>query len=166
MYQTDLRRARLFRVSPDFACPPWGPLISRMLKNPFSPRLLKKVEMQGGGPGTHPQDGCRCEAYLVRTPQIGLFQQPVRRSCVVSGIQFTGETTRRGYLSARAERVRQGSFRIREASTSLVKEYRPTRRSRWNRPEIWARSPGAIAGFPHENTFRDVPVSSERRNVK
>ena len=41
--------------------------------------------MQGGAPGTHPQDGCRCEAYLVRTPQrrasaptpqMGLFQQP------------------------------------------------------------------------------------------
>ena len=60
---------------------------SRILKNPFSPRLLKKVQMQGGAPGTHPQDGCRCEAYLVRTPQrrasaptpqMGLFQQPVR----------------------------------------------------------------------------------------
>ena len=60
---------------------------SRMLKNPSSPRLLKKVQMQGGAPGTHPQDGCRCEAYLVRTPQrrasaptpqMGLFQQPAR----------------------------------------------------------------------------------------
>jgi hypothetical protein len=58
-----------------------------MLKNPFSPRLLKKVQMQGGAPGTHPQDGCRCEAYLVRTPQrrasaptpqMGLFQQPAK----------------------------------------------------------------------------------------
>ena len=62
-----------------------------MLKNPFSTRLLKKVQMQGGAPGTHPEDGCRCEAYLVRTsqrrasagvpteggsPQMGLFQQP------------------------------------------------------------------------------------------
>ena len=37
---------------------------SRMLKNSFTPRLLKKVQMQGGAPGTHPQDGCRCEAYL------------------------------------------------------------------------------------------------------
>jgi len=35
-----------------------------MLKNSFTPRLLKKVRMQGGAPGTHPQDGCRCEAYL------------------------------------------------------------------------------------------------------
>ena len=35
-----------------------------MLKNSFTPRLLKKVQMQGGAPGTHPQDGCRCEAYL------------------------------------------------------------------------------------------------------
>jgi len=37
---------------------------SRMLKNSFTPRLLKKVQMQGGASGTHPQDGCRCEAYL------------------------------------------------------------------------------------------------------
>ena len=35
-----------------------------MLKNSFTSRLLKKVQMQGGAPGTHPQDGCRCEAYL------------------------------------------------------------------------------------------------------
>ena len=28
-----------------------------MLKNSFTPRLLKKVQMQGGAPGTHPQDG-------------------------------------------------------------------------------------------------------------
>jgi hypothetical protein len=38
-----------------------------MPKNPFSPRLLKKVQMQGGAPGTHPKDGCL---------QMGLFQQP------------------------------------------------------------------------------------------
>jgi len=40
-----------------------------MLKNSFFARLLKKVQMQGGAPGTHPQDGCRCEAYVVRTSQ-------------------------------------------------------------------------------------------------
>ena len=66
---------------------------SRMLKNPFSPRLLKKVQT------THPADGYPAardarapteggsEAYLVRTsqrrasaptPQMGLFQQPAR----------------------------------------------------------------------------------------
>jgi hypothetical protein len=28
-----------------------------MPKNPFSPRLLKKVQVQGGTPGTHPEDG-------------------------------------------------------------------------------------------------------------
>jgi hypothetical protein len=59
-----------------------------VLKNSLLPRLVKKAQMQGGTPGTHPQDGCRCEAYLVRTsqrrvsaptPQMGLFQQPVRR---------------------------------------------------------------------------------------
>src|SRR3989338_5672808 len=58
-----------------------------MRKNPLFPRLLKKVQMQGGVPGTHPQDGCRCEAYLVctsqrraspPTPQMGLFQQPAK----------------------------------------------------------------------------------------
>jgi len=64
-----------------------------MLKNPFSTRLLKKVQLQGGTPGTHPEDGCRCEAYLVRTSQRrasargthqrwvsvdGPFQQPAR----------------------------------------------------------------------------------------
>jgi hypothetical protein len=37
---------------------------SRLLKNPLSLRLLKKVQMQGGAPGTRPQDGCRREAYL------------------------------------------------------------------------------------------------------
>ena len=41
----------------------------RLLKNLLLPRLLKKVQMQGGAPGTRPQDGCRCEAYFVRTPQ-------------------------------------------------------------------------------------------------
>ena len=56
-----------------------------MLKNSFSPRLLKKVQMQGGV--THPSDGYPgpSEAYFaVRrnecpsapTPQMGLFQQP------------------------------------------------------------------------------------------
>ena len=59
----------------------------RILKHLFSFRLLKKVQMQGDAPGTHPQDGCRCEAYLVRTPQrrasaptpqMGLFQQPAK----------------------------------------------------------------------------------------
>ena len=60
----------------------------RLLKNPLSPGLLKKVQMQGGV--THPSDGypARCEAYLVRTsqrrasaptPQMGLFQQPAGR---------------------------------------------------------------------------------------
>jgi hypothetical protein len=31
----------------------FGHCISRMLKIPFSPRLLKTVQMQGGAPGTH-----------------------------------------------------------------------------------------------------------------
>ena len=52
-----------YRTERGSGCP------SRMLKNSFSARLLKKVQMQGGAPGTHPQDGCRCEAYLVRTSQ-------------------------------------------------------------------------------------------------
>src|SRR5574337_130792 len=73
---------------------------NRLLKNPFSPRLLKKVQMQGGVPDTHPQDGCRCETYLVRTsqrrasagvpteggsPQMGLFQQPARAKRITGG---------------------------------------------------------------------------------
>jgi hypothetical protein len=51
--------------------------------------------MQGGAPGTHPQDGCRCEAYLVRTSQrrastptqqMGLFQQSARGgACLIGG---------------------------------------------------------------------------------
>ncbi len=39
-----------------------------MLKNSFWPRLLKKAKVQGGKPGTHPQDGCRRETYVPRTP--------------------------------------------------------------------------------------------------
>ena len=46
-----------------------GGRVSRMLKDSFLPRLLKKVQMRGGAPGTHPQDGCRREAYFVRTSQ-------------------------------------------------------------------------------------------------
>jgi hypothetical protein len=53
---------------------------NRMLKNSFTPRLLKKVQMQGGA---------RCEArgVLTRTSQrrasaptrqMGLFQQPAK----------------------------------------------------------------------------------------
>ena len=66
-----------------------------MLKGPLSPRLLKKVQMQGGV--THPADGypARREAYLRRTsqrrasagaptaggsPQMGLFQQSANRN--------------------------------------------------------------------------------------
>ena len=30
---------------------------SRLLENPFSPDCSKKVQMQGGAPGTRPQDG-------------------------------------------------------------------------------------------------------------
>jgi len=41
-----------------------------MLKNSFTPRLLKKVQMQGGAPGTHPQDGCRCEAWCSGTMRV------------------------------------------------------------------------------------------------
>jgi len=73
----------------------WIP--NRMLRYAFSPRLIKKVQTThpsdgspGGAPGTHPQDGCRCETYSsVRapqrrasapTPQMGLFQQPAKES--------------------------------------------------------------------------------------
>ena len=54
----------------------------RMMKYSFSPRLLKKVQMQGGA---------RCEVRGVLTgtsqhrasaptPQMGLFQQPAKRT--------------------------------------------------------------------------------------
>jgi hypothetical protein len=68
-----------------------------MLKNPFSPRLFKKVQMSRGFAGRRAgypsagwapiKMGTRCEAYMVRTPQrrasaptpqMGLFQQPDR----------------------------------------------------------------------------------------
>jgi hypothetical protein len=61
--------------------------ISERLNNSLFLRLPRKVQMQGGAPGTHPEDGCRREAYLARTPQrraseptlqVGLFQQPNR----------------------------------------------------------------------------------------
>jgi predicted heme/steroid binding protein len=53
-------------------------LLNRVLKNSLLPRLLKKVQMQGGAPGTHPEDGC---------PQVGLFQQPVKRFPMVGPLR-------------------------------------------------------------------------------
>ena len=49
---------------------------STLPKNPLLPRLLKKVQMQGGAPGTHPEDGRPIPR--MGTPQMGLFQQPAR----------------------------------------------------------------------------------------
>jgi hypothetical protein len=45
-----------------------------MVKNPFSRRLLKKAQMQGGAPGTHPEDGCRRCAFFssLRVPLSGI----------------------------------------------------------------------------------------------
>ena len=63
-----------------------APGTSKMLKNPVSPRLLKKVQMQGGpcsagyppqvGPGVLPVR--RSERTNGPTQQMGLFQRPAR----------------------------------------------------------------------------------------
>jgi len=52
-----------------------------MLKNPFFPRLLKKVQMQGGTPKAERGvlEVRRSEWQGAPTPQMGLFQQPARR---------------------------------------------------------------------------------------
>ena len=56
-----------------------------MLKNPFSLRLIKKVQT------THPTDGypaardARCEAYLVRTSQPGTHLMGVERANAADG---------------------------------------------------------------------------------
>ena len=53
---------------------------NRMLKNPFSPRLLKRAQMPGGAPGTQPKAGCRREAYLrVRRSAARARGVPIRR---------------------------------------------------------------------------------------
>ena len=51
---------------------------SRMPKNSFSLRLLKKVQLQGGAPGTHR----RWAPIGMGTRQMGLFQQPASGSRV------------------------------------------------------------------------------------
>ncbi len=55
-----------------------------MLKNSFWPRLLKKAKVQGGKPGTHPQDGCRREAYRVPIP-MGAYVAVPRRVPMLMG---------------------------------------------------------------------------------
>jgi hypothetical protein len=72
-----------------------------MLKNPFSPRLLKKVRMQGGAPGTRPQDGYRCEVYLVRTSQ--------RRAS--AGVPTEGGSPQMGFFSSLLDRGVPGASR-------------------------------------------------------
>ncbi len=63
-----------------------------MLKSLLSARPLKKVQMQGGAPGTHPPDGCRREAYSGRTsqhrtqPSVGYPARQRRRWAVFSGL--------------------------------------------------------------------------------
>ena len=44
-----------------------------MMNNPSSSRLLKKVQMHGGAPGTHPEDGCRREAYCLTPLALSLL---------------------------------------------------------------------------------------------
>jgi len=49
-----------------------------MLKSLFTPRLLKKVQMQGGAPQAERGvlEVRRSERRGATTPQMGLFQQP------------------------------------------------------------------------------------------
>jgi len=53
------------------ACTPPGS--NRLPKNLLLARLLKKVQMQGGAPGTHPPGWA---PIRMGTRQLGLFQQP------------------------------------------------------------------------------------------
>ena len=73
----------------------------RLLKNPLSPRLLKKVQMQGGAPCTHPPGWVQVRGVLSSyvaaprerggthpkdgSPQMGLFQQPASHDGSSSG---------------------------------------------------------------------------------
>jgi hypothetical protein len=59
---------------------------SWLLNNPFSPRLLKKVQMQGGDPKAERGvlEVRRSECQGEATPQMSLFQQPVSDLCVPS----------------------------------------------------------------------------------
>ena len=52
----------------------------RMLNSSLSPRLLKKVQMQGGSPEAERGvlEVRRSECRGKPTPQVGLFEQPVR----------------------------------------------------------------------------------------
>jgi hypothetical protein len=43
---------------------PFAPDVSKMLKNSFSVRLLKKVQMQDGEPGTHPSGWVQVRGVL------------------------------------------------------------------------------------------------------
>jgi quinone-modifying oxidoreductase subunit QmoC len=66
-----------------------------MLKNSFAPRLLKKVQMQGGA-------RCEVRGVLTRTPQrrasaptrqMGLFQQPAKRGTDMASISALAPST-------------------------------------------------------------------------
>ena len=54
--------------------------VNRLLKNPLSPRLLKKVQMQGGA--ARAERGVlrvrRSDCAAAPTQQMGLFQQPAK----------------------------------------------------------------------------------------
>ena len=65
-------RGRRRPVALLFWCRSTGWLVDQLIwetRSRISYRLLKKVQMQGGSPGTHPQDGCGREAYCIRTSQ-------------------------------------------------------------------------------------------------
>jgi len=59
-----LERESLRGICESGASPP-----QQAVENLLSARLLKKVQMQGGAPGTRPPGWVRRKAYLVRTSQ-------------------------------------------------------------------------------------------------
>jgi len=68
--------------------------------NSFTPRLLKKIQMQGGAPGTHPSGWVQARGVLTRTSQrrasaptrqMGLFQQPAKTVVLIGTLDSKGE---------------------------------------------------------------------------
>jgi len=83
---------------------------SRVLKNSLSPRLLKKVQTQGGAPGTHPQDGCPFFSSLLvehlrqAVPGVlRLAEAEVRRLPITRGSELLSRTLPHGGPEGRHE---------------------------------------------------------------
>ena len=75
-----------------------------MLINPFSPRLLKKVQLQGGAPGTHPEDGCRRWAFF---SSLLASTQPWTAEAITKETGSPGKGLSGTLLTARAGRGKQ-----------------------------------------------------------